>query len=102
MPSLFIKSPTEKQTRSNLLKLARRSVKNIFNSQIIPMEMIYSQKQPKVGKIVKAEKLTQTHSPMQIEESSRRAPLSRKLNKKGGKGGKRKSRKARRSMKSHK
>jgi len=66
------------------------------------MEMIHSQKQPKHEKLVKAEKLTQTHSPMQIEESSRRAPLSRKLNKKGGKGGKRKSRKARRSMKSHK
>jgi len=67
------------------------------------MEMIYSQKQPKVGKLVKTEKLTQPHSPMQIEESSRRAPLSRRLkNKKGGKAGKRKSRKARRSMKSHK
>jgi hypothetical protein len=100
MPTLFTKSSTEKQKRAKLLGVARRSVKNIFNSQIIPMEMIYSQKQPKHEKIVEAEKLTQPHSPMQIEEPSRRSSLSRRL--KDKKGGKRKSRKARRSMKSRK
>jgi len=101
MSTLFIKSPTEKQKRLNLLKPARRPV-NIFNPQIIPMEMIYRPKQPKHETLVKAENLTQPHSPMQIEESSSRAPLSHNLTKKKGKGGKRKSRKARRSMKSHK
>lgn len=96
MPSLFNKSSTEKQKRSKLLDIARRTVK-IFNSQIIPMEKILFQKQPKIGKLVKAEKLTESQHPMQIEESSRRIPLSRRLNnKKGGKRDKRKSRKARR------
>lgn len=100
MPSLFDKSSTEKLNWSNLLKPAKRSVKNIFNTHIIPMEKILFQNQPKHEKLVKAEKLTQTHSPMQIEESSRKTPLSRRL--KNTKGGKRKSRKARRSMKSRK
>lgn len=102
MPSLFNKSSTEKQKRLKLVDSARRYPNINESRNIIPIEKRYKQQNPKSEVYVKVENLTKPHSPIQIEESTLRIPLSRRTKsfRKGGK--KNNSRKARRSMKSRK